>query len=81
MTTTLTTNGKLGKILLVLGRLALAAIFLVAAYAKMKPQADDVAWSLGSVKTSLAMFGMQVDSYQLLPPARREFRGAHPAAV
>jgi uncharacterized membrane protein YphA (DoxX/SURF4 family) len=71
--TTQTTNGKLGKILLVLGRLALAGIFLVAAYAKMKPQADDVAWSVGSVKTSLAMFGMQVDSYQLLPPAAVNF--------
>jgi hypothetical protein len=49
-----------------LGRLTLAGIFIFAAYAKMKPQAA-MAWSSGSVKTSLSMFAMQVDSYQLLP--------------
>lgn len=58
-------SGNLGRILLLLGRIALAAIFLVAAYAKMKPQAA-MPWSPASVKTSLAMFAMQVDSYQLL---------------
>jgi Methylamine utilisation protein MauE len=59
---------SLGRIFLILGRLTLAAIFIFAAYAKMKPQAA-MAWSSGSVKTSLSMFAMQVDSYQLLPPA------------
>jgi putative oxidoreductase len=54
------------KIILFVGRVALAAVFLVAAYAKLKPQGG-MAWSAGSVKTSLAMFAMQVDSYQLLP--------------
>jgi len=49
-----------------MGRVALAAIFLVAAYAKLKPQGG-MQWSHASVKTSLAMFAMQVDSYQLLP--------------
>ena len=56
------------KIGILLGRLALAAIFLVAAYAKMKPQIS-LPWSLASIKTSLAMFALQVDSYQMLAPA------------
>jgi len=55
-----------GRILLLLGRLVLAGIFIFAAYAKMKPQTQ-VPWSVASVRTSLAMFAMQVDSYQLLP--------------
>lgn len=54
------------SILLLLGRLALAVIFLVAAYEKMKPQGG-MAWSLASVKISLSMFAMGVDSYQMLP--------------
>lgn len=59
-------SGSAGRILLLLGRLALAAVFLIAAYAKLKPQAA-MPWSGASVKTSLSMFAMQVDSYQLLP--------------
>jgi uncharacterized membrane protein YphA (DoxX/SURF4 family) len=59
-------RGKVGRILLLVGRIALAAVFLVAAYAKLKPQAG-MPWSVASVKTSLAMFALQVDSYQLLP--------------
>lgn len=55
-----------GRIFLLLGRLILAGIFLFAAYAKMKPQAA-VPWSAASIRTSLSMFAMQVDSYQLLP--------------
>src|SRR5580693_3556354 len=61
------TRGNLARTLLLLGRLALAAIFLFAAYAKLKPQAA-MPWSGSSVKTSLSLFAMQVDSYQLLPP-------------
>jgi len=61
------TRGNLARTLLLLGRLALAAIFLFAAYAKLKPQAA-MPWSGPSIKTSLALFAMQVDSYQLLPP-------------
>jgi uncharacterized membrane protein YphA (DoxX/SURF4 family) len=64
---TSTARGSLGQILLILGRLALAGIFIFAAYAKMRPQAA-MGWSGASVKTSLSMFAMQVDSYQLLPP-------------
>jgi hypothetical protein len=60
-------RGRLGRILLLVGRFALAAIFLVAAYAKMKPQAG-MPWSTASVRVSLAMFAMGVDSYQMLPP-------------
>lgn len=57
------------KIGVVIGRIALAAIFLAAAYAKMKPQIS-LPWSLVSIKTSLAMFALQVDSYQMLAPAQ-----------
>jgi len=57
---------RTAKVLLMAGRLGLAAIFLVAAYAKMKPQGG-MPWSLASVKVSLSMFAMQVDSYELLP--------------
>jgi uncharacterized membrane protein YphA (DoxX/SURF4 family) len=60
-------RGKVGQFLLLMGRVGLAAVFLFAAYAKMRPQAS-MPWSIGSVKTSLAMFAMEVDSYQLLPP-------------
>jgi uncharacterized membrane protein YphA (DoxX/SURF4 family) len=55
------------KVLLIVARLALAAIFLIAGYAKVRPQFG-MAWSPASVRTSLSMFAMQVDSYQMLPP-------------
>src|SRR5271156_4500781 len=64
---TTNTRGSIGWVLLLVGRLALAGIFLFAAYAKMKPQAT-MGWSGASIKTSLSMFAMEVDSYQLLPP-------------
>ncbi|MBZ5502841.1 MAG: DoxX family membrane protein [Acidobacteriia bacterium] len=60
-------RGKVGRILLLVGRLALAVIFLYAAYAKMKP-AGTMPWSVASVRTSLAMFALGVDSYNMLPP-------------
>ena len=63
------TDPKLGRALLIVGRLALAGIFLIAAYAKLKPQIQ-VPWSVGSIETSLSMFAMQVDSYQLLAPSQ-----------
>jgi uncharacterized membrane protein YphA (DoxX/SURF4 family) len=66
MSSNRTTGGWI-SILLILGRLALAGIFLFAAYAKLKPQAQ-MPWSGASIRTSLSMFAMQVDSYQLLPP-------------
>jgi uncharacterized membrane protein YphA (DoxX/SURF4 family) len=55
-----------GRILLVIGRVVLALIFIYAAYAKMKPPAN-LHWSAGTVRISLSMFAMEVDSYQLLP--------------
>src|ERR1700723_2559508 len=64
---TRTARESLGRTALIVGRLALAGIFLFAAYAKLKPQAA-MGWSASSVKISLSMFAMQVDSYQLLPP-------------
>lgn len=63
----MTTGENFRRKFLLIGRLALAAIFLVASYAKLKPQAA-MPWSFASVKTSLSMFAMQVDSYQLLAP-------------
>ena len=63
---------QFGKALLLVGRLALAAVFLFAAYAKMKPQTG-MPWSVASVRTSLAMFAMGVDSYQLLSTNGVEF--------
>lgn len=56
----------MGRILLVTGRIALALIFIYAAYAKMKPQMNS-GWSAGSVRVSLSMFAMEIDSFQLLP--------------
>jgi len=61
------TRRKLGRILLIFARLALATIFLVSGYAKLKPQVA-TPWSAGSLRTSLLMFAMQVDSYEMLPP-------------
>jgi hypothetical protein len=59
-------------LLLELARVALVITFLVAAYAKMKPQTA-MPWSLASIKTSLSMFAMGVDSYQLLSPGAVNF--------
>jgi hypothetical protein len=60
---------KIVRILLVLGGLVVGAIFLAAAYGKMKPPAG-FAWSWpSSVRISLAWFSMQVESYHLLSPA------------
>jgi uncharacterized membrane protein YphA (DoxX/SURF4 family) len=61
-----TSNSGTARILLILGRIALAGIFLFAAYAKLKPQIPEGHWSKASVKTSIAMFAMNVDSFQML---------------
>ena len=52
-------RAKIGRILLLLGRLGMGGIFLYAAYSKL--------WPLTTVKQNLLFFAMQVDSYQLLP--------------
>jgi len=56
-----------GHLLLVIGRVLLGVVFIVAAYMKMKPQ-PTMPWSFRSIETSLSMFAMGVDSYQILPP-------------
>jgi len=70
-------NGSPGRILLVLGRIALAGILLFAAYAKLKPQVPGMHWSKASVKTSVAMFAMNVDSFQMLSTPRQVSLVAH----
>jgi uncharacterized membrane protein YphA (DoxX/SURF4 family) len=62
-----------GRVLLLLGRLALAVTFLLAAYGKLRPQ-NAVPWTLSSLKVtpaslgiSMTFFAMQLDSYQMLP--------------
>jgi uncharacterized membrane protein YphA (DoxX/SURF4 family) len=60
-------RGRVGRILLLIGRIVLAVILIVAAVAKMKPLAG-MPWAVGSIKVSLSMFAVGVDSYQLLPP-------------
>jgi len=56
------------RVLLVLGGIIVGAVFLAAAYGKMKPL-PGLAWSWASVRASLAMFAIQVDSYEILPSA------------
>jgi uncharacterized membrane protein YphA (DoxX/SURF4 family) len=56
-----------GSVLLFIGRILLASIFLIAGYAKVRPQLS-MPLSVASVRTSLTLFAMQVDSYQMLPP-------------
>jgi putative oxidoreductase len=60
-------RARLERILLLVGRLVLAGIFLYAAYAKMRPQ-PGMPWAVGSIRVSLSLFAMGVDSYQMLPP-------------
>ena len=63
----MTSRSKWGRLLLLVARFALAAVFFVTAYAKVKPQGG-MPWTVGSIKVSLAMFALGVDSYQILPP-------------
>ena len=65
-------TSKQRKYWLIAGRVVLGAIFLVAAYAKLQPQ-PGMGWSVGAIKTSLLMFAMQVDSYQLLSSSAASF--------
>lgn len=61
-----TSRGNIARKLLIVGRIALGIIFLTAAFGKLKPLGG-MPWTVASVKTSLAMFAMGVDSYQILP--------------
>src|ERR1700722_15036057 len=69
VTVTTSARDKWIRVFVIAGRLILAGIFLFAAYSKMKPQIP-VPWSYNSIQTSLSMFAMQVDSYQMLPPSQ-----------
>lgn len=57
---------KIWKWVMLACRIALGIIFIVAAISKIKPL-QGLPWSVASVKTSLAMFAMGIDSYQILP--------------
>jgi uncharacterized membrane protein YphA (DoxX/SURF4 family) len=59
-------RAKIWKWVLLVCRVALGVIFLVAAVSKMRPL-EGLPWTVASVKTSLAMFAMGIDSYQILP--------------
>lgn len=59
-------RGKVLKIVMILCRLGLGITFIVAAISKLWPL-PGFSWSIASIKTSLAMFAMGVDSYQILP--------------
>jgi uncharacterized membrane protein YphA (DoxX/SURF4 family) len=54
------------RILLIAGRIVLGGIFIVAGFVKLRPMVHGMPWSKASVNTSLAMFAIQVDSYQML---------------
>jgi uncharacterized membrane protein YphA (DoxX/SURF4 family) len=62
----LKSQSTIGRVLLIVGRILLAGIFIYAAYSKMKPEMN-TGWSIGSLRVSLSMFSMEVDSYQILP--------------
>lgn len=66
-------RSKLGRYLLLAGRLVLGGIFLFAAYGKLRP-VFSTPWTLASLKItpaslslSMMSFAMQVDSYHMLP--------------
>lgn len=52
---------------LIPGGLIVGSIFLAAAYGKMKPL-PGFPWSWPSIRTSISLFAMQVESYQVLSP-------------
>jgi uncharacterized membrane protein YphA (DoxX/SURF4 family) len=63
---TVSSRRRIGRFLLLASRIVLAAIFIVAAFDKMKPQ-PGMPWTLHSINLSLLMFSWVVDSYQILP--------------
>jgi Methylamine utilisation protein MauE len=58
---------KLVRALLIFGGIIVGSIFLAAAYGKMKPL-PGLHWSWASIRTSIAFFAIQVESYQILSP-------------
>lgn len=53
------------RALLLVGGIVVGAIFLAAAYGKLKPLAG-FPWTWGSIRTSIALFAIQVESYQVV---------------
>ncbi|MGH9686746.1 MAG: MauE/DoxX family redox-associated membrane protein [Candidatus Acidiferrales bacterium] len=56
---------SLMRALLIGGGIVLGSIFLAAAYGKLKPL-PGFPWSWASIKTSIALFAIQVESYQVV---------------
>jgi len=59
---------SLVRILLVFGGIIVGSIFLAAAFGKLKPL-PGFPWSWRSMKISISLFAIQVESYQILSPA------------
>lgn len=55
------------RVFLILGGIVVGCVFIAAAYGKMKPL-PGFAWSWASIRLSLSMFAIQVDSYHILSP-------------
>jgi uncharacterized membrane protein YphA (DoxX/SURF4 family) len=56
------------RTLLIFGGIVVGSIFLAAAYGKLKPLAG-FPWSWRSMKVSISLFAIQVESYEILSPA------------
>lgn len=56
---------SLARSLLLIGGIVVGSIFLAAAYGKLKPL-PGFPWTWASIKTSIALFAIQVESYNLL---------------
>ena len=59
-------RSRLGRVLLLVGRVVLAGILIYAGIEKMQPQ-PGMAWNFHSINLSLLMFSWVVDSYKILP--------------
>lgn len=60
------------RVLLVFGGIIIGSIFVAAAYGKLKPL-PGFRWSWGSVRMSISLFAIQVESYQILSPSAANF--------
>jgi uncharacterized membrane protein YphA (DoxX/SURF4 family) len=58
---------RFAKAILIGGRLLMAGIFICTGYSKIEPLGG-MAWSLSSIRISLAWFAFSVEAYKLLPP-------------
>lgn len=66
-------NSKLTRVLLLLGRLALAGVLLYAVYAKLdNPPGTVASFDTFRWKLAVASFGIAIANYQVLPPSVTE---------